>query len=155
AGGLQPFVIPASASAAMSDANTWPSVSANDIAPFGSPKARTRNAAICPRVTGSSGQNQSLAGGLQPFVIPASASAAMSDANTWPSVSANDIAPFGRPKARTRTAAIWPRVTGLPGALPTLAGGLQPFVIPASASAAMSDANTWPSVSANDIAPFG
>ena len=42
------------------------------------PIARTRKAAIWPRVTGASGQNWSLSGGLQPLVIPASASHANS-----------------------------------------------------------------------------
>src|SRR3990170_1225338 len=32
--------------------------------------ARWRKAAICPRVTKPPGQNRSLSGGLQPFVIP-------------------------------------------------------------------------------------
>ena len=43
-----------------------------------SPRARDRNAAIVWRVTGAVGQNRSLAGGLQPRVIPAAASFSMS-----------------------------------------------------------------------------
>ena len=42
-------------------------------------------AAICSRVTGSEGQNRSLAGGLQPFVTPASASQEMSAWKTFES----------------------------------------------------------------------
>src|SRR5690606_37275151 len=54
-----------------------------------SESARFRNAAICPLVTGSSGQNWSLVGGLQPFVIPEAASFSMSPSKTFPSSSWN------------------------------------------------------------------
>src|SRR5690606_17594248 len=68
--------------------------------------ARRRNAAIWPRDTRSSGQNRSFFGGLQPFVIPAAANAAMSAAWTFPFVSENpDFADF-RFRARTRNVAI-------------------------------------------------
>lgn len=76
-GGLQPFVIPASVRAAMSAWNVWVAVSANVDVPASKLSARLRNAAICPRVTRSSEQKRVLSGGLQPFVMPASAKATM------------------------------------------------------------------------------
>ena len=53
------------------------------------PKARCRNAAICPRVTSPSGQNRSFVGGLQPLVTPAVPRRSMSASNTEPSSSMN------------------------------------------------------------------
>ncbi len=47
------------------------------------PSARCRKAAICPRVTVSSGQKRLLVGGLQPRVMPESASHSMSAPNTF------------------------------------------------------------------------
>src|SRR5690606_21829667 len=107
--------------------------------------------AISPRVTRRSGQNRSLAGGLQPLVIPASARVAASAANTREDMSLNAgrEGAGGKPRGRTKKAAISPRVTWASAQHRTLAGGLQPRVTPASARAATSAANKWPSVSAN------
>jgi hypothetical protein len=74
-GGLQPRVTPDAANRSMSPSNTDPSSSVKlSPAPGGNDNARFKNAAICPRVTGSSGQNNSVP---HPVVMPASTSASM------------------------------------------------------------------------------
>src|SRR5690606_14411106 len=89
-------------------------------------RARTRNEAICSRVTGSLGQNRSLSGGLQPRVIPAAARALMSRSKIEPASSSKwSTSLAGRSRARTRNAAIWPRVTLSVGQNRLLSGGLQ------------------------------
>src|SRR5690606_24134748 len=60
-------------------------------------RARCRNAASSPRVTGWSGQNRSFRGGLQPLVKPARARASMSSSNTEWSSPTNRSGPAGRP----------------------------------------------------------
>src|SRR5690606_39079516 len=85
-----------------------------------------------------SGQKRSLRGGLQPRVTPALVSAAMSAAKTLPAVSVKRPDAGLRSNARTRKAAIWPRVTGWSGQNWVLAGGSQPFVMPVAASQAVS-----------------
>src|SRR5690606_35896757 len=54
-----------------------------------SPRARTRKAAIWPRVTDSSGQKRSFFGGLHPRVTPTETSQAMSSAKTLSTESTN------------------------------------------------------------------
>ncbi|HEX2154302.1 MAG TPA: hypothetical protein VHL52_10030 [Acidimicrobiia bacterium] len=67
------------------------------------PRARTRKAAICPRVTGSSGQNRSLSGGLHPRVTPVAPSHSMSASNTDALSSPNSTASWGvRTSSRAR-----------------------------------------------------
>ena len=81
----------------------------------GSSLEASRNAGIWPRVTGSSGQYRSLSGGLQPLVMPATARRSMFAAKTESSVSVKPIGTAsGSFTARSRNAAIWPRVTGSP-----------------------------------------
>lgn len=72
------------------------------------PSARLKKAAICSRVTGAPGQNLSLAGGLQPRVIPAAESFRMSSEKTLPAVSVKSVPPAVavRPRALTKKAAI-------------------------------------------------
>src|SRR5690606_41619054 len=65
----------------------------------------------------------------------------MSAAKTLPAVSVKRPDAGLRSNARTRKAAIWPRVTGWSGQNWVLAGGSQPFVMPVAASQAMSSAN--------------
>ena len=101
-----------------------------------------RKAAICSRVTGSLGQNRSLAGGLQPRVMPARAMRRMSWWNgefRGTSVKPGWLS-LVRPSARVRKAAICSRVTRSLGQNRSLAGGLQPRVMPAAATQAMSRA---------------
>src|SRR5690606_30935446 len=151
-GGLQPRVIPAEARDEISASNRCPTVSANDTSPGSSPKARYKKAATCPRVTGSSGQNRSLTGGLQPRVIPAEANAATSGSNKCPTVSLNDTSPGSSPKARYRKAATCPRVTGSSGQNRSLTGGLQPRVIPSRTIQAISSSKMCPDTSNNPTA---
>src|SRR5690606_40359327 len=99
-------------------------------------RARARKAAICPRVTGWSGQNRS---GAQPRVIPDRARAAMSVAKVWPLVSVKVVLAGGRWRARARKAAICPRVTGWSG---QNRSGAQPRVIPAFVRTAISVSKT-------------
>ena len=70
----------------------------------------------------------------------------MSAAKVWPLVSAKVVSAGGRSRARTRKAAIWPRVTGWSG---QKRSGPQPRVMPAAVSWAISPANTWPTLSEN------
>src|SRR5690606_25484311 len=91
-GGLQPRVIPAEAKDETSVSNRCPTVSLNDTSPGSSPKARYKKAAICPRVTGSSGQNRSLTGGLQPRLIPSWTIQAISFSKMFPDTSNNPTA---------------------------------------------------------------
>ena len=131
--------MPAVASRLMSLANTWLAGTSENVTPLVAvrPRPRTRNAAIWPRVTGSDGQKRSLAGALQPLVMPAVASLSMSTANV-PAVSTKSEPPVAvRSRARTRKAAIWPRLTSSRGQNRTFVGGSQPRVMPAAATASM------------------
>src|SRR5690606_35787357 len=74
-GGLQPRVMSAAARALMSAWKIEFWSSENRSGPSGSWRARRMKAAIWPRVTGRSGQERSLSGGLQPRVRPAAARA--------------------------------------------------------------------------------
>src|SRR5690606_22906248 len=139
-GGLQPRVIPAAASAAMSSRCTDEEMSTKfDDSGTSISRALARNEAICPRVTGWVGQNRSFFGGLHPTVIPAAANASISAAWIDSAVSTNFPPDAGgRPKARTKKEAISWRVTGCFGQKRSLAGGLQPRVMPAAAKPLMS-----------------
>ncbi|GBE24064.1 hypothetical protein BMS3Bbin02_00329 [bacterium BMS3Bbin02] len=117
----------------MSAANADPLVSTNAPPPpvFEYPNARTRNAAISPRVISASGQYASFAGGLHPLVIPAAARRLISTSNSDPSSSEKkSVEEVGRSNPRPKSAAICPRVTDASGQNRSLAGGLQPLVIP-------------------------
>ena len=112
----------------------------------------TKNAAICPLVTGSSGQKRSLTGGLHPLVIPDAASRSMSASNTDVSSSTNGSSSRSdKSRALTKNAAICPLVTGSSGQKRSLAGGLHPLVTPVDASHSMSASKTDPSSSTNVI----
>ena len=63
-----------------------------------SPSARTRKAAIWPRVTSSRGQNRSLSGASQPLVMPFAAMASMAPSNVEP-LSSMNVPPGGRAAA--------------------------------------------------------
>lgn len=78
-----------------------------------SPSARDKKAAIWPRLTKSSGQNRSLTGGLQPWVMPAVPSRSMASSKIELSSSTNRFPPPSSvsPRARVRNPAICPRVT--------------------------------------------
>lgn len=77
--------------------------------------ARCKNAAIWPLVTVFAGQNSLLTGGLQPLVIPATASLAISTSSTNRSSSVKSLPPpFSQTQRRTRNAAIWPLLTAFP-----------------------------------------
>src|SRR3954468_9994040 len=108
-------------------------ISAERRSPRHFARARWRKAAIWPRETFAVGQNVV---GVQPLVMPDSASLLMSLSNVLPLSSVNQSLVAGlRSRARTRKAAIWPRVT--------LAVGqnfvaLQPLVMPDLARALMS-----------------
>src|SRR5690606_41571901 len=65
-GGLHPRVIPAPARAATSFSKVCPAVSTKVSFDGFRPRARTRKAAICPRVRRWSGQKRSFVGGLHP-----------------------------------------------------------------------------------------
>jgi hypothetical protein len=141
-GGLQPFVIPVAPNHSMSDSKIDPSSSVNDTGAPGvstPTSARCKNAAICPRVTGSSGQKRSPAV-LQPSVIPVAPNHSMSDSKIDPSSSVNDTGAPGvstPTSARCKNAAICPRVTGSSGQKRSPAV-LQPSVIASAAIASMS-----------------
>lgn len=91
----------------------------------------TRNAAIWPRVTKSSGQYSVFDGGSHPRVIPDRANALMSPSNTEVSSSVKKSSNVvGRLRGLPTNAAIRPRVTGSVGQNRSLIGGLHPRVIP-------------------------
>ena len=88
AGGLHPLVIPAAARASIFAACSLPTVSPKPAgAAEGSSKARTNSDASSARVRGRVGQNNVLAGGLHPLVIPAALMALMLGSWTLPSSS--------------------------------------------------------------------
>jgi hypothetical protein len=72
-----------------------------------SPSARDKKAAIWPRLTKSSGQNRSLTGGLQPWVMPAVPSRSMASSKIELSSSTNRFPPPSSvsPRARVRNPA--------------------------------------------------
>src|SRR5690554_6780751 len=84
----------------MSSSKILPSVSVKSVAPSVdvNPRARTKNAAIWPRVTNSVGQNMSFSGGLQPRVMSSCASQEMSSWNmllSGTSTNRSDAMPTG------------------------------------------------------------
>ncbi len=77
-GGLQPLVMPASASRLMSSSKIEPSSSTKwSFVAGGRFSALLRKAAICPRRTPSEAQKRSLSGGLHPRVMLTAAIASM------------------------------------------------------------------------------
>lgn len=96
----------------------------------------TVSPSICPRVTGSSGQNSSLVGGLQPRVMPCSAIQAMSSAKTWSSGTSRNWVPAAKatdPMATMANATVT-TVTGLvmsflPSVCPGKANDMDPVRI--------------------------
>src|SRR5690606_20794645 len=91
-GGLQPRVMPAAARRLISSSKTTFSSSMKKFSSVsGRSSARWRNAAIWPRVTGSSGQNSVLAGGLQPRVMPCCASQTISPWKRWSSPTSSKL----------------------------------------------------------------
>ena len=78
-----------------------------------SPSARDKKAAIWPRLTKSSGQNRSLTGGLQPWVMPAVPSRSMASSKIELSSSTNRFPRHHQsvPGHGVRNPAICPRVT--------------------------------------------
>src|SRR3954466_10560748 len=125
-------------------------ISAERRSPRHFASARWRKAAIWPRETFAVGQNVV---GVQPLGLPDWASLLMSLANVLPLSSVNQSLVAGlRSRARTRKAAIWPRVT--------LAVGqnfvaLQPLVMPDCRSALMSFSKVVPLSSLNQFVPDG
>ncbi len=96
-GGLHPNVIHAVRRRFTSVSCTDASSSTNQSRspPVDSPRARTRNDAICSLVTGWSGQKRSLAGGLQPRAIPAWAILSISASKIDVSSSTNQLLSTG------------------------------------------------------------
>ena len=79
------------------------------------PRALARKVAIWERLTGPRVQNCS-GSFVQPTVIPAAASASMLASWLLPSVSTKPAGPAAsRSKARTKSVAIWPRLTEVSG----------------------------------------
>ncbi len=74
------------------------------------PNARTRKAAICPRVTVPSGQKSVFCGGLHPRVIPSAAMASMAPSWMLPSSSVK-LPPGGSPFASARPIPNMPSAT--------------------------------------------
>src|SRR5690606_1138425 len=100
-GGLQPRVIPAAARALMSawKIEFWSSEKRSG--PSGSWRARRMNAAIWPRVTGSTGQKGALRRGLQPRGMSAARIASLCYSDTAASSATNDRPVVSRPAAGT------------------------------------------------------
>jgi hypothetical protein len=104
-GGLQPRVMPTSATALMLPSKIEVSSSVKKSSELDSRlSARWKNAAPCPLVSSSVGQNSSLSGGLQPTVIPAAAMISMLASWTLPLSSTNraPAAPRCRPSTVPR-----------------------------------------------------
>ena len=99
----------------------------------GRPSTLARKEAICPLVTGSSGQKRSGAE-PQPRVTPAAASASMLRVWGWPAASTKPAGgPSSKRKARTRKAAICPLGTGSSGQY-RAGRAAHPSLTPSSAS---------------------
>ena len=93
---MQPRVIPSAAIELMALTNTEPAMSVNPWSPAGGRfRARVKKPAICPRLVMSSGQYLSLAGGLQPRVIPSRAIELMALTNTELAMSMKPWSPAG------------------------------------------------------------
>jgi hypothetical protein len=139
--------MPAAASALMSASKMSPTSSVKASGPGSIRSALVRNAAIWPRVTGSSGQNRRSA---HPRVIPRVLMRCISSAKIESPVSSK-TAPAGAGGAasvRVRKAAICPRVIGSSGQ--NRSGGAHPLVMPAAKIASIAPSWTSPSSSKKD-----